>query len=87
MQYNLYAIHDAVAGYFMNPFVARNDAEAERILRNAVVDDSNPNNQFAHNPQDFSMFRVGTFCSETGKVTETTPDKLCVGSQFKQKKD
>lgn len=73
---NLYTIHDQTAGYFMQPFAARNDGEATRSFSNAINDSRDPNNLLAKHPSQFALYRVASYSDETGQVTAENPITL-----------
>ena len=64
MIYNIYSIRDHWTGY-MPPTYDVNDASAMRNFRHAMmVGDS----VFVTHKEDFSLYRLGTFNTETGEI-------------------
>lgn len=63
---NIYTVYDSKAEVYMQPFIATNDAVAQRIFQDAVNADGHHFNKF---PGDFSLFGIGTFSEVTGQVT------------------
>lgn len=61
MKLNLYSIKDK-QDQFKQPFVDVNDALVLRHLNNSLKD----KNEFSLNPEDFILYRVGSFDTETG---------------------
>ena len=61
MKLNLYSIKDK-QDQFKQPFVYVNDALVLRHLNNSLKD----KNEFSLNPEDFILYRVGSFDTETG---------------------
>lgn len=64
MKYGIFALKDKKVG-FMNPFVQLNDEVAERTVKvGAMSDDA-----MTHNcPEDFELWKLGTYNSETGEI-------------------
>jgi hypothetical protein len=63
----LYCVRDNKANVSAPPFVARNDAEAARMFRQAVNDKSPENllNRFA---EDYELEMIGQFDEESGEI-------------------
>lgn len=80
MKMRLYSIFDSKLASFDRPFVMLTDAAAIRSFRDAVNDRSNPNNQWAKHPEDFSLFFVGEFEDDLGKLQGYTPLSLVTAS-------
>lgn len=79
---NIYSIKDLTAKYYMQPFYGRNHGEAIRSFTNAVNDASNPNNLLAKHPSDFALYAIGEFDEISGKIKETSVEKLGLGSDY-----
>lgn len=74
----IYSINDRLVG-FLQPVTDSNDAAAIRNFENVVL---TPGTLYDHAPEDFSLFRVASFDSETGLVTPLSqPDLLVTGQQ------
>jgi hypothetical protein len=68
---NVYTIKDAKTNAFANPFYSVNDATAIRSFEQAAAD---PNTTISQFPEDFSLYKLGTFSDESGEFTlEKTP--------------
>lgn len=65
----MYNVKDKVSEEFAPPFVAKNDAVALRQFNNLI------NNL---NPQDYSLYHIGQYDSDTGLITVTLPEKIGV---------
>lgn len=63
----LYSIKDAKSGNFANPFSSYNDQVAVRDFK-ILCKDKNPNNLVGAYPEDFDLFRVGSFDDKTGEI-------------------
>lgn len=81
MMYGMYAIKDAKSTY-MAPTADLNDACAIRNFEHAV---RQPNSLLASHPNDYSLFKVGTFDNVSGCFTLIEPPKvLCDAAQCLQ---
>lgn len=72
MKYHVYAIRDAHTG-FMTPTVDPNDASACRNFEHAVFDTRSLLNT---HKQDFDLYRIGSYNSETGAIEPEYPPVL-----------
>lgn len=72
MSKSVFVIKDTKGNYYMDPQIYRNKADAIRACENAV-NGSDSRNMLAHNPEDFSLFKVGEWDELTGNIT--TKDK------------
>jgi len=68
----IYTIRDQVAGFFISPFMAENDAHAQRMFIVSLGD------SFQHRA-DFSLHFVGSFDTETGEITPSDPMMVMAG--------
>ena len=70
-----FSVYDSKAESYINPFFLPMQAMAVREFQNCVND---PQHQFGRNPADYTLFRIGTWSSESGSFTET--DTLAIGN-------
>lgn len=83
MTQGIFAVLDTKIGYFGTPFFAQNSAYAVRMFRDAALD---PSTLFAKHPEDFFLYRLGTFDGESGYVEALSkPENL--GSAVTQPKE
>lgn len=68
MKLKLYSILDAKVGAFDSPFTDVRDESAIRRFTDAVNDGSNPNNQWFRHPEDFALYLVGEFITDTAEI-------------------
>lgn len=68
MKMGLYAVLDAKLGDFGAPFVSQRDESAQRSFADAVNDGSNPNNQWFRHPEDFALYKIGDYDTETATL-------------------
>lgn len=78
MIYGVYAIYDCASHVFTAPTIDISDASALRSFQQAIANSGSVMNFM---PDDFSLYKVGTFDVETGElVPSTPPSRLIVGS-------
>lgn len=80
MKYNLYVVLDAKAGFYGMPWAEQRDEAAIRQFADAVNDGSNPGNMWHKHPEDFSLYRIGTYDNERGVLVTVTPEALVTAS-------
>lgn len=81
MNLNIYAVYDRKAEAYMNPFHAPLDGMAIRMFSQSVND---PQTMLSKYPDDFTLYRIGTFDDQTGMYTQEDHHKyLGTATQFK----
>lgn len=89
---NLYAVKDVKSQLFNNPFVQKTDGTAIRTFATACEDKNTDLNKY---PSDFSLYRIGTYDEESGKLSqdqimqvanasEFVPDEVVIADKIKQ---
>lgn len=71
----IYTIRDCKAEAYMAPFTFRNDGEAIRAFDDSI---QKPGTPLHDHPEDFTLFKVGSFNLETGAVEAMAP--ICLGN-------
>ena len=66
----MYSVHDSVSGVYDRPFVARAEGDAVRSFGDIANDKEHP---IGKHPEHFSLFHVGTWNDNSGKVDPTPP--------------
>lgn len=70
---SMYSIFDSRSGIYNSPFVAFSDGDASRaVIRQA----RNPESQIAQFPEDYVLYRIGSFDERTGLLTQVTPETV-----------
>lgn len=82
MLYQLYSIKDELVA-FGPVFVSENDSTASRLLLNGFNID---NSMYATRPQDYTLYRIGSYETETGNIDPCTPQYVISCSDFKREK-
>lgn len=78
MMYKIYSVRDKLSGY-MNIFLERSDALAERGF-SAVVNDSS--SSIYCNPGDYDLYKLGSFNTDSGVIIADNPDFVCSASSL-----
>ena len=79
MQANAYAIKDVKAGLYLPPFTAPNHALAIRLFSTRVRD---PQSDFHMHSEDFSLWHVGNWDGESGKLQSVTPERIAHANEL-----
>lgn len=80
MKFNMYAIQDIKTG-FMTPTLDQNDLAAARNFNSAIMQGTG---LFGTHPEDFRLFRIASYESDSGVVTPEEPMELIAeGRLFK----
>ncbi len=79
MKTQIYAIYDTASAVYQRPMFARADGEIMREFQNICVDKEHPCGQ---HPEDYSLFRLGIFDDQTGKVTDEKNECLATGLEM-----
>lgn len=78
MIYPVYALRDAAAHAFLAPTLNSSDEAARRDLAHAVASDTT--GMIGFKPQDFDLYRIGLYDSESGLLTPLSPVELVVNA-------
>ncbi len=74
-----YAIKDIQTKLFTNPHFMTNEIIAKRAFENAC---KNPESNFNQYPSDYSLYHVGSYNIESGKMTSTTPSQIANATEY-----
>ncbi len=75
----IYSTYDSKAHAYMAPFYMHEDGMATRVFQQAITDSTH---QFGKAPQDYTLFRLGTFDDSSGTLHNSTPISLGNGLEF-----
>lgn len=78
----IYAVKDIVADEFQPPFFVKNDAVAIKEFGKACDNKETLWHQF---PNDYSLYALGEFDTETGSINSSSLKQLANASQFVNK--
>lgn len=70
MRINAYSLYDRKTLVYHNPFFALTDSAASRIVADIVAD---PNTSVGRHPNDYVLFRIGTYDDGLGLMLPETP--------------
>ncbi len=73
---HVYSIFDTASGAYLRPFTAQADGEATRLFSDLVAD---PEHAVGRHPEDYSIFRLGSFNDQNGALTVEAPECLSTG--------
>lgn len=76
MKLNAYTIFDTASGVYMRPFFAAADGEALRGFKDIATDATH---QVGKHPEDYTLFRLGSFNDTTAALQGEAPEKLMTG--------
>jgi len=77
---NVFTVYDSAARRYLEPFFAETIEVACRMFRSLVNKDGH---QFARFPEDYTLFHLGDFDGETGRISGLdTPHSLGVAITF-----
>jgi len=79
MLMHVYSVFDTAAGIYMRPFVSQADGEATRMFGDLSTDAEHP---IGKHPEDYSLFRLGSFNDQNGGLTVEPPECLCTGLEM-----
>lgn len=82
MKLRVYTTHDASIDAYHQPFFARTDVECERMFRESMKRDQASN--LFYYPEDFSVYIIGEFDDETGRIVGCEPVCVINGAQMRQ---
>lgn len=76
MKLNAYTIYDVASGVYMRPFFSQADGQAIRGFNDIALD---MNHEVGKHPEDYTLYRVGSFNDTTGKLEGEQLEKLTTG--------
>ena len=74
MKLNIYSIFDTASGLYSRPYFTQSDGEAIRSFHDIAVDAEHP---VGRHPADYTLFRLGIFDDNTGKLIDEDNSSLC----------
>lgn len=80
MIYNVYAVKDELVGFGM-PFISENDMTATRLINNSY---NIPNSLYQTRPQDYTLYKIGSYDTESGNIEPINPNYVTSMMNFKK---
>ncbi len=74
MKLNIYSIFDTASGLYSRPFFTASDAESIRSFTDIASDAEHP---IGKHPEDYTLFRIGTFDDATALLNNEANESLC----------
>lgn len=78
MKVSLYAIFDRASGIYDGPFPGQSDGQVVRGFTDMA---NNPEHNIGKHPEDYTLFKVGTWNDGTGEVEDIVSEKLINGGE------
>ena len=75
---NLYAIYDRASGVYDGPLRGQTDDVVKRQFVDMCVASDHPVSQ---HPEDYTLFKVGSWNDGTGELIDVVPEKLMNGAE------
>jgi len=79
----IFSVFDGAANRFLQPFFAETVEVAIRMFRSVV---NRPDHQFNKFPSDYTLFHIGTYDGEDGRIDSQTPRSLGLALQYVDRK-
>lgn len=76
----IFSVYDEKAEAYLQPFYFTTVNQAIRAITDCVAD---PNHNFNRHASDFTLFQIGTFFDDTGKIANEVPKSLGNLIEFK----
>lgn len=73
MRMNIYSIFDSATGAYMRPWFVQSDEAAIRAFGDIACDNDH---EVGRHPKDYTLYRVGYWDDNKGKITGETPEPL-----------
>ncbi len=85
MIYQVCCIRDRATDSFGQPIFVAHVGAAERSFRDEVNSPNKENNNLAAHPEDFELYHLGSFDTDTGLFDTVRPRMLLVGKDVERK--
>jgi len=82
MKLKLYSIRDIQTNQYGNPMTLVSNGQAIRTFSTEVNREDKTNMMYT-NPEDFELYQVGEFETETGIITATQPEQIATAKNLK----
>ncbi len=79
MRLNAYTIYDVASGVYMRPFFSQADGQATRSFKDIATD---ADHEIGKHPEDYTLYRIGSFNDTTGKMGGEDLEKLATGLEM-----
>jgi hypothetical protein len=79
MRLNMYSIYDRASGVYDRPWCAHSDEMAMRMFGDQAT---GADTYIGKHPEDFTLFRVGTWDDNKGQIVGEAPEKVVNGVEI-----
>lgn len=79
MQQLIIAVRDRQLNAFMRPFTAQTAGQAIRSFRDEI---NRPDSELNRHPEDYELYRLGTFNEQTGEIKSEDPQQIALASNL-----
>lgn len=83
MNLQIFSVFDSKAEAYITPFFLPNTAMAVRAFTDCVNSESH---QFGANPQDYTLFLIGSYNDNDAELIPSVPRSLGNGLEFRRKR-
>lgn len=78
----MYAIRDRATDQYLQPMFLLAHGQAIRTFSDDINKADSPAGQ---HPEDYDLYYIGTYDTDTGKVEENEPQQIAIGKDLKTK--
>ena len=78
MRLNVYCVFDRASGIYDRPWCANSDGAATRSFTDICSDADHP---IGKHPEDYTLFRIGTWSDDKGELRGEAPEKVINGAE------
>ena len=79
MRMNVYTIFDVASGAYLRPWFVQADGQALRAFSDLCTDATH---EIGKHPEDYSLFRIGTFDDNKGQLVGEAPECLATALEM-----
>jgi len=74
--FEIFVAYDSKTGIYDSPVFAANQHDIVRSTINMFKTSKPDQSKYVANPEDFQIFKVGSYCKKTGIINSTTPQHI-----------
>jgi hypothetical protein len=80
MKLKIFSLRDQKTDAYLNPMAMQTPGQIIRMIQDEI---QKPDNLLAQHPEDFELFQIGEFDTETGQLTGTPPKSIALINDLK----
>lgn len=81
MNFRIFSVYDNKAKAYLPPFIMPEQGQAVRVFADCV---NSKDHQFNKHPSDYTLFELGMFDDNKGKIAATAPLAIGNGVEYKE---